>query len=164
MCRPANPARHAGSPDRVLLPLQDCAVVFPDWHDWPYFAGDGYFRILGRGDDVINVVGTREPRSSSRRAFTIEEVAEAAASQTRLGRWRRPSASVRASAPAAVLAPLRTRSCRPTAGSPATTTTMALVYAVLVETGLNETSIGKLPMSATFVTDFGTVAALLLLM
>jgi hypothetical protein len=41
---------------------------------------------------------------------------------------------------------------------------MALVYAVLVETGLNETSIGKLPMSATFVTDFGTVAALLLLM
>src|SRR5216683_2033970 len=33
-----------------------------DWHDWPYFAGDGalqaedgYFRILGRVDDVINV-------------------------------------------------------------------------------------------------------------
>src|SRR5256712_9524046 len=35
-----------------------------DWHDWPYFAGDGalqaedgYFRILGRVDDVINVAG-----------------------------------------------------------------------------------------------------------
>jgi acetyl-CoA synthetase len=34
-----------------------------DWHDWPYFAGDGavqaadgYFRILGRVD-VINVAG-----------------------------------------------------------------------------------------------------------
>ena len=37
-----------------------------DWHDWPYFAGDGaveapdgYFRILGRIDDVINVAGHR---------------------------------------------------------------------------------------------------------
>src|SRR5580698_9725554 len=37
-----------------------------DWHDWPYFAGDGavqsedgYFRILGRVDDVINVAGHR---------------------------------------------------------------------------------------------------------
>ena len=35
-----------------------------DWRDWPYFAGDGavqaadgYFRILGRVDDVINVAG-----------------------------------------------------------------------------------------------------------
>ena len=35
-----------------------------DWRDWPYFAGDGalldadgYFRILGRIDDVINVAG-----------------------------------------------------------------------------------------------------------
>ncbi len=34
------------------------------WQDWPYFAGDGaveapdgYFRILGRIDDVINVAG-----------------------------------------------------------------------------------------------------------
>ena len=37
-----------------------------DWHDWPYFAGDGavqaadgYFRILGRVDDVINFAGHR---------------------------------------------------------------------------------------------------------
>ena len=37
-----------------------------DWHDWPYFAGDGavqaadgYYRILGRVDDVINVAGHR---------------------------------------------------------------------------------------------------------
>jgi Kef-type K+ transport system membrane component KefB len=40
------------------------------------------------------------------------------------------------------------------------TTSLAVVYAVLVETGLNETSIGKLLMSSTFVTDFGTAAAL----
>jgi Kef-type K+ transport system membrane component KefB len=40
------------------------------------------------------------------------------------------------------------------------TTSLAVVYAVLVETGLNQTSIGKLLMSATFVTDFGTAAAL----
>jgi len=40
------------------------------------------------------------------------------------------------------------------------TTSLAVVYAVLVETGLNETSIGKLLMSSTFVTDFGTAVAL----
>jgi len=58
-----------------------------DWHDWPYFAGDGavlaadgYFRILGRVDDVINVaghrLGTKEIESA---CLTVEEVAEAAA-------------------------------------------------------------------------------------
>jgi acetyl-CoA synthetase len=58
-----------------------------DWHDWPYFAGDGalqaadgYFRILGRVDDVINVaghrLGTKELESA---ALTVPEVAEAAA-------------------------------------------------------------------------------------
>jgi acetyl-CoA synthetase len=56
-------------------------------HVWPYFAGDGavqaadgYFRILGRVDDVINVaghrLGTKELESAS---ITVEEVAEAAA-------------------------------------------------------------------------------------
>jgi acetyl-CoA synthetase len=58
-----------------------------DWHDWPYFAGDGavlaadgYFRILGRVDDVINVaghrLGTKEIESA---CLTVPEVAEAAA-------------------------------------------------------------------------------------
>jgi len=58
-----------------------------DWRDWPYFAGDGalqapdgYFRILGRVDDVINVaghrLGTKELESS---ALMVEEIAEAAA-------------------------------------------------------------------------------------
>jgi acetyl-CoA synthetase len=58
-----------------------------DWHDWPYFAGDGavqaadgYYRILGRVDDVINVaghrLGTKELESS---ALTVPEIAEAAA-------------------------------------------------------------------------------------
>src|SRR5205809_3710250 len=58
-----------------------------DWRDWPYFAGDGavqaedgYFRILGRVDDVINVaghrLGTKELETS---ALAVEEVAEAAA-------------------------------------------------------------------------------------
>jgi acetyl-CoA synthetase len=57
-----------------------------DWHDWPYFAGDGavqapdgYFRILGRVDDVINVaghrLGTKELESA---CLTVQEVAEAA--------------------------------------------------------------------------------------
>ncbi len=57
-----------------------------DWRDWPYFAGDGamqssdgYIRILGRIDDVINVaghrLGTKEIESA---ALTVPEVAEAA--------------------------------------------------------------------------------------
>jgi Kef-type K+ transport system membrane component KefB len=40
------------------------------------------------------------------------------------------------------------------------TTSLAVVYAVLVETGLNQTIVGKRLMAATFVTDFGTAAAL----
>jgi acetyl-CoA synthetase len=58
-----------------------------DWRDWPYFANDGavqaadgYFRILGRVDDVINVaghrLGTKELESA---AITVEQIAEAAA-------------------------------------------------------------------------------------
>ena len=43
------------------------------------------------------------------------------------------------------------------------TTSLAVVYAVLVETGLNKAEIGKLIMAATFVTDLGTVLALTLL-
>jgi Kef-type K+ transport system membrane component KefB len=46
------------------------------------------------------------------------------------------------------------------AGVALSTTSLAVVYAVLVETGLNQTQIGKRLMSATFVTDFGTAAAL----
>jgi Kef-type K+ transport system membrane component KefB len=43
------------------------------------------------------------------------------------------------------------------------TTSLAVVYAVLVETGLTDTEIGKLIMAATFVTDFGTALALSIL-
>jgi Kef-type K+ transport system membrane component KefB len=46
------------------------------------------------------------------------------------------------------------------AGTALSTTSLAVVYAVLVETGLNSTSIGKLIMSACFVTDMGTAIAL----
>ncbi|PHR30568.1 MAG: acetate--CoA ligase [Desulfotalea sp.] len=57
-----------------------------DWRDWPYLTGDaavvaedGYVRILGRIDDVINVsghrLGTKEIESV---ALTVSEVAEAA--------------------------------------------------------------------------------------
>jgi acetyl-CoA synthetase len=58
-----------------------------DWQDWPFMCGDGavqaedgYYRILGRIDDVINVaghrLGTKELESA---AIEVEEVAEAAA-------------------------------------------------------------------------------------
>jgi Kef-type K+ transport system membrane component KefB len=40
------------------------------------------------------------------------------------------------------------------------TTSVAVVYAVMIETGLNETDFGKLILAACFITDFGTVAAL----
>ena len=57
-----------------------------DWRDWPYLTGDaaveaedGYYRILGRIDDVINVsghrLGTKELESA---AMVVPEVAEAA--------------------------------------------------------------------------------------
>jgi Kef-type K+ transport system membrane component KefB len=43
------------------------------------------------------------------------------------------------------------------------TTSLAVVYAVLVETGLNRELVGKRLMSATFVTDIATVVGLTLL-
>jgi Kef-type K+ transport system membrane component KefB len=46
------------------------------------------------------------------------------------------------------------------AGTALSTTSLAVVYAVLVETGLNATRIGKLIMGACFVTDLGTALAL----
>ncbi|HKT28510.1 AMP-binding enzyme [Dyella sp.] len=57
-----------------------------DWRDWPYMAGDGamlaadgYFRILGRIDDVINVAGHRLGTKEIENAcLTVPDVAEAA--------------------------------------------------------------------------------------
>jgi acetyl-CoA synthetase len=79
-----------GDPDRFVDTYYRKYNTDPDstdWHDWPYFsndgalqAADGYFRILGRVDDVINVaghrLGTKELESA---ALTVPEVAEAAA-------------------------------------------------------------------------------------
>jgi len=49
------------------------------------------------------------------------------------------------------------------AGTALSTTSLAVVYAVLVETGLTETKIGKIIMASCFVTDFGTALALSIL-
>ncbi len=49
------------------------------------------------------------------------------------------------------------------AGVALSTTSLAVVYSVLVETGLSSTEIGKLIMAATFVTDMGTALALSIL-
>ena len=46
------------------------------------------------------------------------------------------------------------------AGIALSTTSVAVVYAVMIETGLNRTEIGKLILAACFVTDLGTVLAL----
>jgi Kef-type K+ transport system membrane component KefB len=46
------------------------------------------------------------------------------------------------------------------AGISLSTTSVAVVYAVMIETGLNRTDLGKLILAACFVTDFGTVLAL----
>jgi acetyl-CoA synthetase len=79
-----------GQPERFVSVYYEKYNTKPDskdWHDWPYFCGDGavraadgYYRILGRVDDVINVaghrLGTKELESA---ALTVPEVAEAAA-------------------------------------------------------------------------------------
>lgn len=49
------------------------------------------------------------------------------------------------------------------AGCALSTTSLAVIYAVLVETGLTDTPIGKLIMAACFVTDLGTALALSLI-
>jgi acetyl-CoA synthetase len=83
-----------GNPDRYVDTYYARYCKNPeskDWRDWPYFAGDGamlasdgYFRILGRIDDVINVaghrLGTKELESA---ALTVPGVAEAAVVATR---------------------------------------------------------------------------------
>lgn len=46
------------------------------------------------------------------------------------------------------------------AGIALSTTSVAVVYAVMVESQLNRTELGKLILAACFVTDFGTVLAL----
>lgn len=46
------------------------------------------------------------------------------------------------------------------AGIALSTTSVAIVYAVMVETGLNKTELGKIILAACFVTDLGTVLAL----
>ena len=49
------------------------------------------------------------------------------------------------------------------AGIALSTTSVAVVYAVMIESGLNERPLGKLILAACFVTDLGTVIALGLL-
>jgi acetyl-CoA synthetase len=78
-----------GSPERFVNQYYKKYNKDPqskDWRDWPYYAADGavlaadgYYRILGRVDDVINVaghrLGTKEVESA---CLTLSEVAEAA--------------------------------------------------------------------------------------
>jgi acetyl-CoA synthetase len=78
-----------GDPDRYVKTYYAKYNKNPkstDWHDWPFLCGDGavqaadgYYRILGRIDDVINVaghrLGTKEIESA---CLTVPEVAEAA--------------------------------------------------------------------------------------
>ena len=49
------------------------------------------------------------------------------------------------------------------AGTALSTTSLAVVYSVLVETGLSNTAVGKLLMASTFITDMGTALALSIL-
>ncbi|MBF0207876.1 MAG: cation:proton antiporter [Oligoflexia bacterium] len=49
------------------------------------------------------------------------------------------------------------------AGTALSTTSLAVVYSVLIEMGLSKTELGKLLMAATFITDIGTALALSIL-
>jgi len=78
-----------GSPERFVNQYYKKYCKDPnskDWRDWPYYAADGavlpadgYYRILGRVDDVINVaghrLGTKEVESA---CLSISDIAEAA--------------------------------------------------------------------------------------
>jgi acetyl-CoA synthetase len=78
-----------GDPERFVTQYYKKYCKNPqskDWRDWPYYAADGavlpadgYYRILGRVDDVINVaghrLGTKELESA---CLTVAEIAEAA--------------------------------------------------------------------------------------
>ena len=78
-----------GSPERFVTQYYKKYCKDPnskDWRDWPYYAADGavlpadgYYRILGRVDDVINVaghrLGTKEVESA---CLSISDIAEAA--------------------------------------------------------------------------------------
>ena len=78
-----------GDPERYIKTYYQKYCKDPkskEWRDWPYFcndgamqAADGYYRILGRVDDVINVaghrLGTKELESA---CLSVDEVAEAA--------------------------------------------------------------------------------------
>jgi Kef-type K+ transport system membrane component KefB len=46
------------------------------------------------------------------------------------------------------------------AGISMSTTSVAVVYAVMIETGINKTELGKIILAACFITDLGTVLAL----
>src|SRR6201984_819822 len=78
-----------GSPDRFVAQYYKKYCKDPnskDWRDWPYYAADegvlpadGYYRILGRVDDVLKVeghpLGTKEVEPA---CLSIPEIAEAA--------------------------------------------------------------------------------------
>ena len=79
-----------GDPDRFVKSYYEkyCKdKASKDWRDWPYLSGDGavesadgYFRILGRIDDVIKVAGHRlGTKELENAALTAPEVSEAAA-------------------------------------------------------------------------------------
>src|SRR5207244_7914730 len=81
----------------------------------------------------------------------------------RFDRWRLLRGAV---CPRLAVRPFRPRlgtSGSPDRGVALSTTSLAVVYSVLVETGQTNTQIGKLIMASTFVTDFGTAAALSIL-
>jgi acetyl-CoA synthetase len=79
-----------GDPDRFVKQYYSKYCKNPtskDWRDWPWMAGDGavqaqdgYYRILGRIDDVIKVAGHRlGTKELENAALTTPEISEAAA-------------------------------------------------------------------------------------
>jgi hypothetical protein len=61
---------------------------------------------------------------------------------------------------AATSGPCAAARTRPGRSGDERTTSVAVVYAVMVETGLNRHDLGKLILAACFITDLGTVLAL----
>jgi Kef-type K+ transport system membrane component KefB len=75
---------------------------------------------------------------------------------------RRPKTCTAAVIPPTSIERLKPSPSRPCSspGIALSTTSVAVVYAVMVETGFNKTEIGKIILAACFINDLGTVMAL----
>jgi len=112
-----------------------------DWINFLAMLGSGVLTFLAGAeiDPVSLKANLRASLLVGAVAFLLPFLGVWAFAQFALG-WTRPEAQI--------------------AGIALSTTSVAVVYAVMIETGLNNTPLGKMILAACFINDFGTVLAL----